>query len=367
MKMRIIPAAHELISNMRTIFETNNSKRSYINEEPLRTELFNSEQMERLGSSLAETHKLSKEAGGDHLLKRMADNERVLHETHKLISDLIKKDYQIPPAGEWLIDNFYLIEDHVRSAKFQFPKEYSKDLPLLDYGHSSGELRIYDIVLHVISHSDGRIDIESLSSFLKAYQAVANLKLGELWAIPIMLRLALIENMRRVSARVAIDMVNVKLANYWAGKMLEAVEKDPKDLLLVMADMARSDPPRVSAFVSELTRQLKGKGPELASPLRWMEQQLAESGKTSAEFVNDENQKQATDQISMKNSVGSLRLLASIDWRIFVETNSIVEQILCEDNEQVYGSMDFSTRDRYRHVVEQIAKKVRYLKRKLHG
>ncbi len=357
MKLKLIPAAHELISNMRGFFQTGNTKPSYLNEEPLRAELFSSEQLERFGKSLATTHKLDIKHSHDHLLKRLADNEIILQEVRKLLTDSIKRKYQITPAGEWLIDNFYLIEEHIRIAQTHLPKNYSEDLPQLSDGASVGVARIYNIVLQIISHTDGRVDIESLSRFVKAYQTVTNLKLGELWAIPLMLRLALIENIRRVSARIAIDSVDKNLADYWAGQMIEKMEKDPKNLILVIADMARSDPPMESAFVSELIRQLRGKGPDLAMPLNWIEMQLSESGLTSTELVNAENQKQAADQVSISNSIGSLRLLGAMDWREFVETHSIVEQILREDKGGIYGSMDFSTRDRYRHVVELIAKK----------
>lgn len=355
--MQLIPSAHELISNMRAFFQTNNAKLSSLDEEPLRAELFSAEQMERFGKTLAGTHKLSSQPGEEHLLKRLADNEIVLYEVRKLLTDSIKGKYQITPAGEWLIDNFYLVEEHIRNAKIHFPKGYSEDLPQLLGVASEGLTRIYDIVLQIISHSDGRIDMESVSSFVKAYQTVTHLQLGELWAIPIMLRLALIENLRRVSARIAIDKVDGNLANYWAKQLIETAEKDPKNLILIIADMARSRPPMTSMFVSELTRQLRGKGPDLALSLSWVEQQLSESGLTSAELINAENQKQAANQVSMSNSIGSLRLLGSMDWRDFVETHSIVEQTLREDKEGIYGRMDFSTRDQYRHVVEDIARK----------
>ena len=358
--MKLIVAAHELISNMRAFFQTN-SKLNYSNEEPLRAELFSSDQMERFGKTLAKNHKLSKKPAHDHLLKRLANNEIVLQEVRKLLTDSIKRKYQIPPAGEWLIDNFYLIEENIRSAKAHFPKDYSEDLPQLATGNSIKLTRIYDIVLQIISHSDGRIDIESLSRFIRAYQSVTNLKLGELWAIPIMLRLALIENLRRVSAQVAIDRLDGNLADYWARQMIETAEKNPKNMILVIADMARSNPPMMSAFVSELTRQLRGKGPDLALSLNWIELQLSDTGLTSNELVNAEIQKQAADQVSMSNSIGSLRLLGLMDWREFVETHSAVEQILQQDNAEVYSSMDFFTRDQYRHVVEDIAKKSKLL------
>src|SRR6185312_7046030 len=315
--MKLIPSAHELISNMRGFFQTSNSKLSSMNEEPLKAELYSSEQMERFGKSLAANHKLSSKPAKEHLLKRLNDNEVILQEVRKLLTYSIKRKYQITPAGEWLIDNFYLIEEHIRNAKRHFPKDYSEDLPQLSGGPSAGLTRIYDIVLQIIAHSDGRIDIESLGGFIKAYQTVTNLKLGELWAIPIMLRLALIENLRRVSAQIAIDRVDINLADYWAKQLIETSEKEPKNLILIIADMARSNPPMVSAFVSELTRQLRGKGPELALALNWIEQQLSEIGLTSTELVNAEIQKQSGHQVSVSNSIGSLRLIGAMDWRDF--------------------------------------------------
>jgi cyclic beta-1,2-glucan synthetase len=357
MKLKLIPTAHELISNMRNFFQVSDNNPSYLNEEPLREELFSSDQMERFGKTLATKHKLSTKPAKDHLLKRLADNEETLDEVRKLLTDSIKRNYQVAPAGEWLIDNFYLIEEHIRIAKTHFPKNYSEDLPQLLNGTSSGITRSYDIVLQIISHSDGRIDNENLGCFVNGYQIVTNLKLGELWSVPIMLRLALIENIRRVSARIAIDKVDRNLADYWAEKMIDTAEKKPKNLILVIADMARSNPPIAGPFVSELIRHLRGKGPELALVLNWIEQQLSGSGLTSAELVNSENQKQAADQVSISNSIGSLRLLGSMDWRIFVESHSIVEKILLQDHDGIYGQMDFATRDRYRHMVESISKK----------
>ncbi|NNV54871.1 glycoside hydrolase family 94 protein [Limnovirga soli] len=355
--MKLIPSAHEIIANMRSYFQTTNLERSYLNEEPLRAELYSSDQMDRFGIALAGTHQLNTNPLKNHLLGRLAENEIILDEVRKLLNDSIKRKYHVTPAGEWLIDNYYLIEEHIRIAKTHFPKNYSETLPQLLNNISPGEIRIYDIVLQIISHSDGRIDMERLGGFIKSYQTVTNLLLGELWAIPIMLRLALIENIRRVSARIAIDRVDRNLADYWALKMIETAEKDPKNLILVIADMSRSNPPISSAFVSELTRQFRGKGPGLALALNWVEQQLSETGLTSNELINAENQKQAANQVSISNSIGSLRLLGAMDWRDFVENHSIVEKKLREDNNGIYSLMDFATRDRYRHIVENIAKK----------
>ena len=345
------------MSHLGISFPGVNLMRKYANEKPpLRAELFTADQMAQYSKSLAESHIIGIGQTPDKLLRRLADNEDVLVEVHDLLTETVTANRRITPAAEWLLDNFYLIEDQIRTGKKHLPKGYSESLPWLSKGPSEGFPRVYDIALGIISHSDGRVDAAALSGFIAAYQSVTHLELGELWAIPIMLRLALIENLRRVAVRIAIGRINRNLADYWAEKMKEVAQKDPKSLILVIADMARSDPPMESSFVAELTRHLQGKGPTLALPLTWMEQRLSEMEMTSNDLVQQESQKQAADQVSMSNSIGSLRFLANMDWREFIETMSVVEQTLREDIDGVYSKMDFATRDHYRHVVERIAK-----------
>src|SRR5579864_2928045 len=328
-------------------------------EPPLRSELFSADQMKLHGKILAASHQLSPGPARDQLLTRLADNEGILIGVRSLLTDAVQANRRITPAGEWLLDNFYLIEEHIRTAKRHLPKGYSQELPPLLNGASAGLPRVYDIALETISHGDGRVDPESLTGFVAAYQTVTALKLGELWAIPIMLRLALIENLRRVGTRVAADRIDRSHADSWADQMTEVAEKDPKSLILVVADMARSNPPMVSSFVAELARRLQGQGPALALPLTWIEQRLSESGMTIEQLVQSENQQQAADQVSVSNTISGLRLLGAMDWREFVESMSVVEQTLREDPGGVYGRMDFATRDRYRHVVEKVAKSSR--------
>jgi len=331
--------------------------RKYANEKsPLRSELFSSGQMEQHAIRLAKSHKLTREKASEQLLKRLAENEKVLLDVHGLLTETVRVQKSIAPAGEWLLDNFYLIEEQIYTGKKHLPKGYSKGLPQLARGQSQGLPRVYDIAVEIISHSDGRVDIKSLSAFIHAYQSITTLQLGELWAIPIMLRLALLENLRRLATQIAVDILNKNLAGHWADEMTDTAEKDPKNLVLVIADMARSNPPMESSFVAELTRRLQGKGSSLALPLSWIEQRLSENGLTSIELVYLENQKQAADQMSISNSINGLRFLNNTDWRDFVEDLSVVEQILRRDIDEVYSKMDFYTRDSYRHVIERIAK-----------
>lgn len=326
-----------------------------VEEPPLRSELFSADQMEQHGKALARAHVLGPKRAPDQLLARLAANEKTLVGACKLLTTAITQGGQITPAGEWLLDNFYLIEEQIRTAKRHLPKGYSRQLPRLAQGPSAGQPRVYDIALETIAHGDGRVDMERLSRFVAAYQTVSVLRLGELWAIPIMLRLAVIENLRRISVRISAGWSEHNLAGTWADQMTEVAQKDPKSLILVVADMARSDPPMGSAFVAELARRLQGHGPSPALPLTWVEQRLAESGQTIEQLVQLEIQQQAADQVSISNSIGSLRVLGALDWREFVETLSVVEQTLRQDPADVYAAMDFATRDRYRHATEGIA------------
>ena len=327
-----------------------------VDEAPLRAQLFTAEEMEQHGRHLAAVHELTSRPSRDRLLRRLGDNERVLAETCALLAQSADQQRRVTPAGEWLLDNFYLIEEEVRTAKRHLPPGYSRELPRIAGGASVGLPRVYDLALHAVAHGDSRLGRGSLTRFIASYQSVKTLWLGELWAVPIMLRLALIENLRRVAARVAASMAQRDLAGFWADRMIEVAEGDPKSLILVVADMARSEPAMTAPFVAELSRRLHGRSTALALPLTWVEQHLAESHQTIEQLVKFEAQAQAAAQVSVSNSIGSLRLLGSMDWREFVETLSKVEQVLRHDPADVYPRMDFATRDSYRHAVERIAR-----------
>ena len=326
-------------------------------DEPLaRLELLSADQRALQSKTLAATHAMRAGGSRNRLLARLAENEHILLEVHALLVEDIEADQRITPAGEWLLDNFYVIEDQIRTARRHLPKGYSQTLPHLLNTASAGLPRVYDISLAAIAHGDGRMDPSSLHDMVAAYQSVTTLNIGELWAIPIMLRLALVDKLRTVASLVAANRIERIKANAWADQMIAVAAKEPKDLILAIADMARSTPSLKSAFVAELMRRLRGMGPALALPLTWIEQRLSESDLTIEQLVRTENQLQAANQVSMSNCIGSLRTLDATNWRDFVETLSHVEQILAKDPAGAYSAMDFATRDRYRHVVENLAK-----------
>lgn len=325
-------------------------------ESPLRSELFSIEQLREHSKSFARQHEVWPRHGPDLLIARLLDNERLLLDTYDALAVAVKKEEQITPAAEWLLDNFYLIEEQILTARRHLPPAYSGSLPQLGNGPSKGLPRVYSIALELIAHVDGGVDMEGLESFTSSYQSVMPLTIGELWAVPIMLRLALIENLRRMAVRLLSNLHDRESASVWAEEMLRVVEENPSDLILVLADMSRAEPNFSVAFVAEFTRHLRGQSPHFAFAQSWMEHRLAEQGVSTAQVVQLESHAQAIDQISIGNSITSLRFLSSTDWRDFVERQSLVEQTLLWDPAGVYGQMDFSTRNSYRNVVERMAR-----------
>ena len=329
--------------------------RSHEGEPPLRAELFSVEQLARHAHALAVAHRVVTQRSSNRLLANLAENEQILR-AFNCATSAVNPNQRITPAAEWLLDNFYLIEEQIQLARRHLPRGYSRELPRLLNGPSADLPRVYDIVLEFISHVDAQIDAGPLSAFIAAYQKAGALKLGELWAIPIMLRLGLIENLQRITTRLTIAREDSDLADVWVDRLRDMAEKNPSHLVVVVADMAKSDLPLSSSFVAEFCQRLSRQSPVLHFARGWLEQRLVGQGTSIEQLIQQESQNQAADQVSVSHSIASLRFLSAMDWKEFVETLSLVEETLRFDPADVYGKMDFATRDRYRHAVEFFAR-----------
>ena len=322
----------------------------------LRSELFSIEQLKRHAVTLAGQHRIDPRPGPDRLLPRLADNARVLLAAYDVVTAAATPGQRIVPAEAWLLDNFYLIEQQLGLARRHLPRGYSRQLPRLADGPSAGFPRIYDLALELISHMDGRVDSDNATHFVAAYQTAEPLKLGELWAFPIMLQLALLENLRRVGLRIARRREDLDAAITWADRMLATAEKEPKQLIQLLAEFANADVPLTAPFVEEFYARLQAQGPAMAFVQTWVEQKLIEQGVTATQLSAAAGRTAAANQISIANSIGSLRFIGAMNWRNYVESLSVVEQTLREDPTGMHARQDFATRDRYRHVIEDVAR-----------
>jgi len=322
---------------------------------PLRAAPLSAAQLAVHGRQLAARHQPSAAASASDLLALLADNAAAIGQACDALDRAARAGIELPPAGGRLLDQYHLIDAQVRLARGQLLHGV-RPLPRLKAGgEADGEARAWRLLLEAVAHGDGRVDPDQLSRFLAAYQEGAPLALAELDALPCLLRMALIDNLRRLARRAARACQERDKAAGWAARMIDTSEQRPGDLILLVADMARGVRPLGGSFVAELARRLQGQGALLQQALAWIDARLQDEGSSIAQQIQLEQSELADDAVSAANSLDSLRLAGGIDWRAFAEDIGAVEQVLRGDPDGSYGRMDGPTRDLYRHAVERLA------------
>src|ERR1700678_3873525 len=298
-------------------------------EEPIRAELFSPERLEQHGESLAAAQAISIPTdAGRPLIPRVLGNGRVLLEYYRSTAEAIQHDQAITPAAEWLVDNFYIVEEQLREIRDDLPPGFYRKLPKLNEGHLEGFQRVFGVAWAYVAHTDSRFDPEMLRSFVSAYQRVQPLTIGELWAVAITLRVVLVENLRRIAERLVRNRQSRVEADLLADKVLGAAGQTqvPADVLLKEYENRKLD----RAFAVQLVQRLRDVDPKVAPILVWLDKRLAAQGTTSDEIVRAEHQDQAATTVTVRNIITSMRLMITFDWQTFFESISLVDDILRE-------------------------------------
>ena len=319
-----------------------------LDSSPLHGELLGVERLEERARALAAGFTLSRNPrrGPPRLLRRLSDDTRVLRQAYRSLAGDVRRGEPIAPAAEWLLDNFHLVEGEMREIRRHLPSRYYLELPKLATRELAGTPRVYALAVELLRYSDARLDAHRLNRFIYAYQTVAPLSIGELWAWPSMLKLALIEHLRRLSE----ELIESRAGRLEADRYFSGFESTPRRIRLPSL-------PGVFhvAFVDQLLQRMREYGAGAAGLRKQLEERLDAAGATVEEAVRAEHQRQAMSHLSMGNSITSLRLCATLDWNEYVEGVSLIERILQRDPPGVYGRMEFASRDRYRHAVEALA------------
>ncbi|MDZ4063365.1 MAG: cyclic beta 1-2 glucan synthetase, partial [Coriobacteriia bacterium] len=331
----------------------------YRDEQPLRGELLSVERLKERARGLASTQRARSEGprGGTPLIGLVERAAVELAEHNATLSSAIRAQQAISPASEWLLDNYYLIEEQVRLVREDLPAHYGKELPSLVAGDYLDYPRIYEAIATLVSHTDSRIDEDYLLRFIDGYQDASPLTIGEVWAIPIMLRVALVENLRRLSRQVVRVHQDTWLADAWADRLLIAAQDDTTQLRTLIDELDVSQAAASPAFFIRLSQRLQGQDVGGDSLNAWLERRLTAANISLEDSSHTHQQEQATDQVSIANSITSVRFLDAYDWNTYFETVSFVEAVLRQDPVGIYERMDFKSRDRYRHALEAMAKR----------
>ncbi len=327
-------------------------------DDPIRAEQYGLEHLEAHARELAESSTVVAGTSAGHpLLRRFVQNGRRLVQAHGQITEATRRLESITPDAEWLLDNFHIVEDTLREVRNDLPRGYYQELPKLARGPLAGLPRVYALALELIAHTDSCLDETNLTRFVQAYQTITPLTIGELWAVPTMLRLGLLENLRRLAQQMLQAWAHRREAELCSARLVALKDQSPpsgtgRSLSSVLHPQANwADP-----FVVRLLQALRDHGPEASWLIEWLESHFAACGTHHAEVLRREHQRQAANQVSVGNCVTSLRLLSALDWAVLFERMSLVEALLRDDPAGVYARQDFSTRDRYRQSVEKLAR-----------
>lgn len=222
------------------------------------------------------------------LLDRLPELEKRLTALYRFFVQASEQELTLSLAAEWILDNHYIIVQTLRQIDEDLPVGYYRELPKLDGGTFAGQPRIYAVARAYLLYDGAEFNPDRLQRFIDTYQERRPLTMGELWALPIMLRVVLLESVVQAGSRVA-----------------------------------------GLATAAELAIALPG-------------------------FVPLEYRSADNDVVGF--AIASLRLINSEDWSAFFERVSLVNQILGDDPAGLYQLMDFDTRNRYREVIETMAK-----------
>ncbi len=322
-------------------------------EEPIRAELFGAERLEQHAASLAVAQVVTDDARVGRLLTpRVLENGRVLVASYQAIARTIRDEQTITPAAEWFVDNFHIIDEQLREIIDDLPPGYYRQLPKLASGHLKHYPRVFGVAWAFVAHTDSRFDPDMLRRFVSAYQCVQPLTIGELWAVAISLRVVLVENLRRLIERIVQSRADRLEADELADSLLGTGGGVAEPLATILRHVERR--PLAAAFAVQLVQRLRDLDPKVRPVLQWLDERLIGQGTTADDMVHAEHQQQAATSVTVRNIITSMRLTSAFDWADFFESVSSVDNMLRGDSR--YAEMDFTTRDAYRHAIEDLSR-----------
>ena len=286
------------------------------------------------------------------LLQRLRRSRLWIRQVSADLTAASQLEQKTTPAADWILDNEYILEGNTRDVLVNLPRSYYLRLPVLASANYRGLPCIYGLAKDLVSHTDLRLDRDNVLAFIEAYQSVRTLTIGELWAIPQMLRIALIENIQSFAVTALEDLRERQLADLWANRLTAANRRGSNQLFMILAELAKAEPQPSPYFGAQLVSLLYDEAAALSPVQSWLERTFKDP---LYDLILREQNRQTREQLSCGNAFTSLRRLALLDWREVFENISRVERILRRDPSGVYAGMDFATRDRCRRAIEELA------------
>jgi len=326
---------------------------------PIRSDLFGAERLEHHAQTLAAAQQVTSQRPLNvlKLAARVKENAGVLLDAYRTCAQALQAHQTITPAAEWLLDNFHLVEQQLRQVKDDLPPGYYRQLPKLQDGPFAGYPRVFGLAWAYIAHTDSLISGPVLARYVRAYQQVQPLMIGELWAVAITLRIVLVENMRRLAVQI-VEGQNLRAQADWIVDSVLAAQQAPDQSQLFTMQkivVAYDNAPLSEIIAAQIAKRLRGFDPSQTPLFGWLEDRLHRQGMTMNEVVANAQLRLGASNVTMRNIVTSMRLVSEMDWADFFEEVSLVDARLRDH--PTYPEMDFATRNQYRTEVEILARR----------
>ena len=329
-------------------------------QKPFRREMLSKELLALRAKDLAqENQDKDTNVKGKRLKSRFKENYVVLNTVYFSLSDIAQHNGFLAAGADWLLDNYHVIDEQVREIRRDLPSGYYKALPKITHGEWKGYPRVYRIACDYLEHTDSHIQLDTLTEYINAFQEVSSFKLSELWAIPIMLRLAVVENIRRLSESILSISSQRQESEDLFERIITSEDITAIQILNNLLAELSNKHKILKRSAPYLARKLRSVGSKSSLGIQWLEEQLKAQEIDLNEIEKDQQQRQASDQISLGNSIMSLKNIGRLNWRDWVESTSICNSILSKDPSGVFIQSDFYTRDHIRHRLEILAQRVK--------
>ncbi|RJG45648.1 glucoamylase family protein [Mesorhizobium sp. DCY119] len=321
-------------------------------EQPIRSNYLPEDRLRALGESLARN-----EVTDFYGLKpfdfqaRNRENAEKILAVYRATNAAQAKGDAITPAGQWLLDNNYLVEETIFQIKRDLPRRFYRELPTMTLSNGVVVPRALVLAWVYVAHSDSTVLADMFKALVDGYQSVEPMHIGELWALPSLLRFVLIENLRRLAVRVNRAHEMRQIANDVADRVLAFVDGDDRKTIL----SSYTEHARDTTFATQLLHRLRDGSQNSGRALVWLEDQLEKSGSDAEEIIIKEHQTLSSGNVTTGNIIKGLRLLNDVDWTIWFESVSPVDGLLRERSN--FGELDFQSRDQYRQAIEDLARR----------
>ena len=318
----------------------NSKKYKYLN---IKGTILDNYQLKNYMEKIASSHEIKENTERlTYPIPRLKDNFKFIEKTYQILNEHLKLKIDIHSAGEWLLDNFYIIEEIYKTILSDMNLKKYKNFPGILNGLYKGFSRDYVLASEIIAYTDNKINDEILSLTISAYQKRKLLSMEEIWNLWIFLGLALIENIRNICEKIYISQIQKYKVENIIERLVEKKESKKQKFKNIKNTNQKVYKEMKYPFIEYMSYKLKRYGKQGVPYLEILEEQVNKMGMTISEVIQKEHYDIAILKVSLGNSILSLKEILRVDFLSLFEKINGVEEILKKDPSNVYHKMEFA-------------------------